>query len=253
MKFGISVPLFSYITVSVLLVYGLYTAVQPRVVSLFIDGNFSPRVVQRCRGLLTPDFLQKQSSRDVLHAIKNNVIGLATSSIRYRGFQTAHVSIKGLTPFIKINQNLVLTTAGTVIPADEFQEVILDRLPQVKMDDPTISDATTVADFFAFMQALPEQLFENHAIIWRDKTTIYLIDQATPAVVLVALSATRFTPALMQSIARLKEPMLTETYKKNREVRKKIIDVRVKGQIIVRHMQGGEYESTSGEKYYNGN
>jgi hypothetical protein len=254
MKFGVSVPLVSYLTMSLLVVYGVYIAVQPRVITLFVDGHFAPHVIQRCRGLLTPDFLQKHSSHDLLHCIKSNVIGIATCSIRYGGFQTAHVSIKGLAPFIKMNQNLVLTTAGTVVPASEFQEIILDRLPRVKMDDPTISEAHTVADFFTFMQALPEQLFENYAIVWRDKTTIYLIDQALPSVALVALYTTRFTPELMQAIAQLKEPLFKEAMnKKDRVVRKKIIDVRVKGQIIVRHMQGGDYESTSGEKYYNGN
>lgn len=253
MKLSASLPVVTYLSISALVVYGLYSAMQPRTISFFIDTQFAPQVVQQCQTLVTPQFLHEHSFGQAIQSVQHAVAGCEQCSIRQCGFQKAHVTVKGYAPFARINQNLVVTQQGTLIPAATMQEVILERLPAIKVIDPTIAQPDTVKNLFAFLRALPAALWENHAIIWANKTAIYLIDKATPDIAILAMHTTRFTPELLQAITALQEKITEAMKKKGHISQKKIIDVRVKGQIIIKHMQGGDYENTSGEKYYNGN
>jgi hypothetical protein len=246
-----SVLAFCFMMVSAFVVYGIYTAVQPRVITCSFEGAFSPQLKKRCCTLITPQFLKKQSRAAALQAIKDTVIGLEGCSIQNKGFQHVHVALTGIRPFVNMNDSLVLTTAGTTVPASEFDKDLLARLPLVHVEDPSITNPDTIAQFDAFMKALPHDFFEQMVIVWHDKTAIYLLDLNDPQKIIVAQHATRFTDAVRAIITQLQQQISEEPKKKGRGVRKKIVDVRVKGQIVIRNMQGGEYESTSWEKYYN--
>lgn len=243
----------SYVAVCGIVLYGLYYAAQPRTIALVIDPQCSSLVHEQCRSLLTPQFVQQHSSRELFAELKKTVRSAQQCSLRHTGLQKAVIRIQGQKPFIRINNNFVLSASGVLLPAAELRPEILERLPAISVQAITAEQKEIIKDIFSCMQALPSDLIENHAIVWVHKTAIYFLDQATPDITVVATHTTTFTPELLKNITLLKAKTLEALKKKGQKAQKKIIDVRIPGQIVVRNMQGGEYENTTGEKYYNGN
>ena len=137
MRLGASIPLFGYVVAGLLMAYGVYCAIRVHKVSIIFDSRFAPLVMQRCQLLLVPEFLRNNHAQHVIQTLQERVPGLSDCSIRYQSFQTAYIALSSVQPIVCINQKYILTSACTIIPISEFEELVVERLPNIIITQPS--------------------------------------------------------------------------------------------------------------------
>jgi len=239
MRLGVAIRLCGYIAFGCGVLYGGYKLMQPRAVVLVCDAPFSVEVRERCRELLSSEFINRRTTAEILQAIADAVPGSVTSSLRHARHGSLLVAIRSMQPLVRINDTHVLTAERAMVPVTEFLDLIVQSLPRVHVMQPCEGNSDQVNDVWMFIQALPKEFFAQYVVNWYNKTHIQLVSIEQPLMSIVAWHSTRFTTQVMKALDHTIGILKTSAERNKRGARTVMIDVRIKNQMIIRHKQDG--------------
>lgn len=235
------------------LVIGIRLLWTPRQVTFWLDPRFSYEIQQQLRLAFTPTSIRSANSQAVSTLLGPIAPTVARARVRYVGASTAYVQIDSVHPFVLINDTFVFSRktgaeAGVWGLRDTFKDEIVARLPRVTVLDKQINTERVRKELFAFLSALPIDLFDRYEIIWYDKTHIDLIERENPNHILMAWYRTRFDDKLRSVLQSLQIELEEKQSEKKGNAKKRRdawhrdawhrdawrIDLRMEGQAVLR-------------------
>lgn len=157
-------------------------------------------------------------------------------AVQYLPLQTAHITIDGYDPLIRINDEQVLIENNAIITAANYGQFVLSNLYQLSLAGATPEKISSeITD--SIKHAIHEKLFDHYTFHFANAQEWYLKDKEDPAFTLCCNSRSVPLGNIQKRYAQLKKEVLKKT-----DVKQKwMADVRFQNQIILSMSKGGHY------------
>jgi len=206
---------------------------RPRTVFITHDPYMCPEIIAQVRTQISPEAVWITPVTSLYDTLCKTMNSLEKISVRYKSSGCAVVTLKSSIPYVRVNENLVMTTTGKLVRAHEFKSSLIALLPRITCTDRSIDEGSQyAADCGDFLVHLPADFFRDYHVIIQDKTCIQLVCHTQP-ITLIAWYKTRFSSELLhgiiQLIGRSKQLSQHAMYK----TKKWLIDVRMTKKLIL--------------------
>lgn len=228
------------------LAYAGYSALvlflKPQTVSLTIDAYFPRQTYTLLQDLITPDILTKHTAHTLATYLKPYAPALEKVIICLKASRNAHIKLTAQIPCValaayKTNENFILTDQQQILPTTAYEAFIDPAKKIICYEYPL-----PAAELHQFSHLLLPEIYENYAVHWHNKTSIFLTPLHDNDPHLLTTHTTPIPLTLLTMIARCHEESnkkddslkLKTSHKKNR-----VYDIRFKNHIIVKQIKGG--------------
>ena len=217
-------------------IYGIQSALrgslsttQNRTITIVYDQQIAQRLRKNLHDTLH-DMLKKNiPAKTILETLKKNTPALKTITVDYRKPGYIKTRLVFDSPLCVIQQNqqtpLILSRAGYYAPYQHYTHDMVQGLPCILVHEQPFSAHSQQA-LYQWVTKLPHDFFGCYDIHWNKPTDIIILDHNHKNFEYRATCATRFTPAIEQSLAQLRK-LYTEQKNKVK------IDMRFKDQFII--------------------
>lgn len=177
---------------------------------------------------------KKLFSSDYIDEILEEIPALRAIQTRIIRFKTLHVIAQGRRPWLKINNQAILTRDGVILPNYFFNNELIESLGYIHADPHSFDMYSVNTELYNFLKNIPQELLSDLRITWHNKTNISIELLQQPRITLIAHYNNKLTEKIMQFLATISQEKGTSKTKKMPLT----VDIRFKNQLIVRYKKG---------------
>lgn len=207
----------------------------------YVTFEFDPRLSPMARSAISHYVHECQShgyynARAIVADIPNYFSSVRAISVQYLPLQTAHITIDGFDPLIRINEDQVLVENNSIIRSANYGQYVLSGLYQLSVAGMAPEKVSPeIAD--SIKHAIHEKLFDHYTFHFANAQEWYLNDKEDPAFTVCCNARSVPLGNIQKRYAQLKKEVLKKTDLKQ----KWMADVRFQNQIILSMSKGGHY------------
>lgn len=174
------------------------------------------------------------SYNEYIQELLTEIPALETIDIKLNRYKKLCIKAHARIPWIRINNNLVLTHDGFVIPSYFFNSDLVNHLPAIHADITTLESGEYNEQLFNFLRNLPKNFYPDVTIEWHNSTVIHITTPLFPGLIIITHASTLFNESLMQTLSAVCNDVQTAQRKNMRCY----ADVRFKNHVILSHKKG---------------
>jgi len=199
-----------------------------------IDSVFSQNLNQDISSFIIENYDQKSPMQGLLESVQEKFSAIRSVSVSLENSAALSISIKGHRPYILINDNLVATESGAILPLGNFADRSLRGLQRFDCSDQSVSD-TLKSNALTFFKSIPDPFFDLYSVRWESDDAIWFNhkEQKYSALVSFDWDMNIEDVYLCQKI---QEAAVARQNEKRRKRKKRdvrwVCDLRFKGQVV---------------------
>lgn len=140
--------------------------------------------------------MSSMSAAKLLTLLQTKLPSATAVRITKRHPGVMHIAISYDPPLALINQNIVITKHGSLVPATQLPAESVQKLPALQAPQLTREQA---GDLARLLERLPLSIFEQYTLVWESRERVRLIDK-TQGITLIMSATTAWTERLEQAV-----------------------------------------------------
>lgn len=206
--------------------------------SLF-DPRIAHQTVKEVKGAVHDLIKQEVSFQYIADYLINHWPSVHAVAIAQTMPKKIHVAITARTPWVKVNENYVLTTDGTLVDQLQFVMSTYDTLPSIEVPS-RMTKERKVSEGFMKVLCHCYQLLSDYTLVFHNDTHIVLCDKHDQQFAIVCCVNQLPDPTTIERCNRIKQDLVQQGKFSERLSRVWLVDTRFANQIIVSADHGGE-------------
>lgn len=205
-----------------------------KTISLRVDHLFSKKIHDRLISFAREQEKITTSPALLSQIVKEQFPAVKKVKIKSSIDGNIRLVVAAQRPLVLINNDYILTRAGTLIRAHDIENEQVKRLPQLTIAQKDKGALYVSDECQRFIHHIENNLYNSYSVTWFDPSRIELQDKQTQHFTLLASNETVFSNTLFAQYEKLKEEVGCKPGTRKRWY----VDVRFKNQIILFDQKG---------------
>lgn len=180
-------------------------------------------------GILDPE--------SIAHLIKAKCPAIEHVAVSRQPNHSFHITLTTAKPFVCINGEWILSTAGALAPRNHFTSETISALPLITMKSMAHAVPVPSAVFKKWLLQLDKTIFDRYFITWNHDYDITLTEKFNPTFALITTATHQMSEQTLTLCEKIKDEIKQQTTKPDQKILK--ADFRFDNQIVLSGDIGG--------------